>query len=585
MNTVKIGKRFGVAGYARRVATLSCVAVLVSVALSTSAAAQAHTAATCADAPNPMTNLGVWPSGIIPYVFEPGYPWGAEAEAAMRAWEEKSGHVIEFRVDLTSNNAKLRIHDCKPDSGESWGFDKCKNGGCDSYMCPYNMNHELGHAIGLMHHFDRNDRDHYMRMNLRGCRNGGGASRSATDDSDFGPFNYQSTMMYRVTHPDHLRWNGLSVCHKVFSHPGFEDDGLCDDGAAGPFGDIKDGDGAAVIELYQRGSGWDRFRRTFGVGNPNPYTTDLIPETDNAGFSGDVTLHREAAPAIETWGGESFAVYARTTDGRVATKSWDDPGKVWQPWTVLAAVPSTAQISDPAVTSWGVNRTDLAVTAGDTVFIMSSTNWNTWESLGVPPGGAASAPAITSMRPDEVMVVVRSTDSRFYFRECTASCSGNQGTWSAWAAIGMEVFSGKPALVSRGDRINLAAHGLTDTVWLTEYNADGGTVGWTQWGDEGMALVLDNAGCADCNSPALGSHSPTSLDIYVRGQDKHVWVLTWNATGRELETRVLGAVTETSPGVATVMTPGRADVFASMLEERVRTQYLPGIWRKVRRSF
>lgn len=559
-------------------------------ALPEAAAAQTtHGPSACGDAPSTQTNQGVWPNGRIPYVYEAGYAHSTMVRAAMDSWQERSGHVIEFVEDRSSTSA-IRIHDCRPGmnggsaSGESLGYDGCRASGCDTYLCPGNIEHELGHAIGLLHQFERSDRDHYIRLNYSSCSNGTPSFfRSSSDASDFGPFNYQSTMMYAVNDPDHIRWDGTPICASVNRAM---KQLSCNDGPQGPFGAVKAGDGGAVIELYQGGSNWDRFRRTFGVGNPSPYTTDLFPETDQAGLGNNLLLADDASPAVETWGGESFAVYARTQDGRVATKSWDTGARVWTGWTILSSVPSGANISDPAVTSWGVGRTDLAVRGGDTVFIMSTPRWNTWESLGVPPGGAASAPAITSKRADEVMVVVRSNDSHMYFRECVAQCSGNQGTWSEWAVIGSEVFAGKPSIVSRGEMIDLVAHGLTDTIWLTEYRDFSGTMGWAQWGDEGRALVIGNSGCADCNSPALGSHSANSLDIYVRGLDDHLWVLTWDASlGRELETRVLGGVTTTSPGVASVATPGRADVFATMPEEVFAGRLWPGVWRKTRTSF
>ncbi len=46
--------------------------------------------------------------------------------------------------------------------GNSNGYTTCSTGSCSAHMSPYNAYHELGHVIGLMHEFQRHDRNHYV---------------------------------------------------------------------------------------------------------------------------------------------------------------------------------------------------------------------------------------------------------------------------------------------------------------------------------------------------------------------------------------------------------------------------------------
>jgi hypothetical protein len=504
---------------------------------------------------------GRWPDGRIPYSFSTGYPHTAFVTALMREWENASAHFIEF-VEDASASPHYEIVDCNAGGGgEAPGFDFCMGSPADCRMslCPGNAEHELGHAIGLQHVHGRSDRDHYVRLAPDGCH-----AIATSDEGDFGPYVYNSVMHYVPTHPHIARWDGSSVCASISSN-------VCQDGPLAPQAQIRVSDGAGVMELYNRGTGWTKFNRTFPATPNEPYL-------DNVGLPTEPDLLAlDTSPAVESWTDDSVAVYARTRGNQIVKKFFDTTARDWSAWEFLGA--PSRDLSDPAVTSWGVGRTDLAVRGGSDVFIMSTPNWGTWESLGAPPTGAESAPAIATKGENNLVVLVRASDDHVYFRECSASCSGASGTWSAWVAIGSEVFNGKPAAVGRADLIDVVMHGMNDSVWLSEQRSDG----WSPWADLGARLVLGRNGCADCNSPAIGSHDRDSLVVYVRGTDDHVWLYMWGPGGER--TTALGGIALTSPSTASNLTPGRAELFLNMPEEYLSGAWSAGIWRKTGTRF
>lgn len=516
-------------------------------------------AAQCADTTGGGTDFGAWPGGKIYYEMDPTLLIPNDVRAAMDTWEDVSSNMIEF-IPATSGT-RLKIVNCMVDaagksSGESQGYNGAMNGHPETYLCPGNLAHELGHAIGLRHQFARSDRSHYIQVKPGLCE-----AKAPSDDADFGPYNYQSVMSYVATDKDQKRWDGTDICTVIGPA------GECNEGVTGPFVSIKTGDGGGVLELYGKGLGWSKFRRTF-------YSTiETQPYLDNDGMR-DTLLAQDASPAVESWNAGSPAVYARRADNVIIKKFLNTPSAVWSEWSQIGALP-TNDVSDPAVVSWAPGRTDLTVRAGSEVFITSTPTWGTWDSLGSPAGGAASAPAITSLGENHLLVLVRATDNRIYTRECTAACSGASGTWGAWEPIGTETFIGKPAAVARGNVIDVVAHANDDHLWLVDKTP----TGWMQWGDMGLRMILSRQGCDDCGSPAIGATSENQLNIYVRGQDDHIWLFNWSSNGDETMIG-LGGNVQTSPATVTTATPGRAELFVSMQEEFSLGAYAQGIWRK-----
>jgi hypothetical protein len=457
-------------------------------------------------------------------------------------------------------------------NGGAHGFDDCQASGCSANVCTYNASHELGHMIGLQHQQQRQDRDHYVRINRwLGCSSPTDEGRcNRPNVSDFGPYDYKSVMHYGPTDPDIERWDGSSVCELV----GIA--GQCfDAGRDHP----SAGDGAAVAELYRPQYG--KFKRAMNVTDPSPYTRFQSPFDED--LAAGVRVSPTTSPAIEQWPGGSLAMYLRGTDNNIYRKSLDATTEQWSTsWEALGR-PGASAASDPGVVSWASGRSDVVVRSGPEIFIMSSPNWGTWQNLGSPGNGAASAPAITSFGPNHLDVFVRAADDKIYHRWCSANCSGNSGTWSNWDALGADTFRGKPAVVSRGTTyIDLFAHGMNDKLWVMRFDpASGGWGSWSQVPFQSGLTLHWNAGCSDCNSPAAGSRTLGSVDAYVRGADDKLWWttssgMTWSGF------RPLGGVLTSSPGAVTRQwSTNRADVVVVMAEERsVGAGVRHGTWWK-----
>lgn len=529
----------------------------------------------CADNPTDWCSMGVWPGGVVYYTFADGYPEKDAVRAAMDRWEERAAHIVHF-VEDASQTAKATIDVCGS-GGSSPGYDGCTTG-CTASMCTSNIDHELGHLLGLKHEHSRHDRDHYIRDNF-GCDSPNDFGRCSLDDNlaDFGPFDYHSTMLYGPHHPDLARWDGSPIC------PSRNADDTCNvTPAQGPGGYSTAGDGAAIVELYQAGGPWTKFRRTVQGREPSPYDPAQQSPFDD-GLGGGVQISSTASPAVESWGGDSLALYIRGNDDNIYKKYRFSGSTDWSDWSSLGRPNSqSGSVSDPGVVSWASGRTDLVVRQGSEVYITSTPSWGNWESLGSPPSPAASAPSVASWGENHLDVMVRGQDDRVYHKSCTSDCVGAQGGWSGWDVLGTATIIGKPTTVARAvGIIDVFAQGMDDQLWGVEFSGGG----WGDWYplNNGGTLQHDNA-CPDCTSPAVGARDEHSLDIYIRGQDDKVWVTSWSEGGDPWSGyNAIGGVLNSSPAtVAKTRDGGHADLFAVMAEEWEAGQIHYGTWWKSR---
>ncbi len=588
--------------------------------------------ALCSLAPGQCTatsttgNLGRWPGGLIKYQVVGGTATQrANIVKAMRDWEAVSDWIIRFSPEAgTASHPQVRIT-VTAGGGAAPGFDTClgsPNNICDATMNESNAYHELGHIIGFKHEAQRFDRNRYIKYSIEGHTGDPANPIIDTNCSDefnvartnsssligmLGPFDYKSTMMYNVTHPDITRWDDTpliagTLCDAVgaASLPAQCSNADCTgancNGSLGrcptcaactkaqPYGLPTKGDGAAVVEMYQNAANprWKVFKRAKddnGANKPFAYSLD--------GVSTIPSKRRLDAAAYPSG---SIDIHVTGSNSRVWEKT--KSGSSFSVWTDLGAIPGAGTVSDPASVSWGSGRLDIVVRRGSTIYIktwVSGVGFGAWQSLGTPGSTPASSPAIASWGANRLDVFVRGTNNQLYWKKCTANCNGNSGTWSGWSAIAGGTLLGRPTAVGREPGVvDVFIHGMDHKLWGVEMINDswsgfylannGGTLQWDASCPGGIAADQE----FHCSSPAVMSRGPGKLDVLIRGQDDQMWITSWASPAPSWTGyAALGGVLTSSPaGIAKARTTDRIDTFVLMAEEYDLSTVAYGPWWK-----
>ncbi len=444
----------------------------------------------------------LWPATGIPYKIitsENGLTFSGGDLSNISNWigvwnaRTLGGAPPLFRCDIPTDTCSsygrwLAIH-----PGGNGGISNiARTGQQDMTLAPGNAayydSHELGHAIGLPHLWNRPDRDRYLKFSNFWC-----GSQDLTDtvwtkcmapgpgelgyDPKFpsiptgllGVFNETSVMNY--ISPD--------ICESVND---------CQPSAADT---ATDADGAAAIELYRSAEDWAPFN-TLGddVGQCSVLNYDLAPGVSMLG-----------SPAVVSLGYPSLEVYVRGSDGHIYRRYKNVSGGVFQGWSSWSDLGGGFN-SDPAAVSWGAGRIDVFARKSSDGAIYQRTysgSWSSWTSIGKPSVGIGSAPAVSSWGPNRLDVFVKgSGDSLLYHKSFT-------GSWSSWAVRGDKTFVGKPAAVSWGNgRINVVVKRSNNVLWSIWYDGS-----WRSFYSLGS---LADSGA----SPAVSSWGPNRLNVFYR---------------------------------------------------------------------
>ncbi len=540
--------------------------------------------------------LSLWPGGNIYYSFKDNVdvPW---VRKAMDDWQNVTNQAVRF-IHSTTVVPRLTIfaNQTNPVTGSYYGhsyadcvqFPPNHATPCGVWLDPNLAYHELGHSIGLIHHWARYDRRHYMRLNFTDCSGVQGRTLGA---HDFGPFDFKSALHYGATFPDHTRWDNGPLCGGQTcsdqacvgtSPPGCPGGLRCptctECTAQQPAGFPTPGDASTVVEAYTNSSNsrWKKFKRAVnedtGAGAFQPFDYTI---------ASGVTIGANRSLAAAAYPNGSIDLYVTGSDSHVCEKTKN--GSSFTTWRDLGALPGSGAVSDPAAVSWGAGRVDIAVRRGSTLYIKSWTTaggYTSWQSLGTPGSSPASAPAIASWGPNRLDVFVRGTNDQLYWKKCTANCSGSAGTWSGWSAIAGGTFRGKPTAVGREvGVVDVFMHGMDDKLWGVELMND-------SWGGFYLATAAGSlkwdANCPDCSSPAVMSRGAGKLDVLIRGQDDQMWVTSWASPAPAWGgySAVGGVITSSPTGIARARSTDRIDTFAVMPEERAAGSLTYGPWWK-----
>jgi hypothetical protein len=323
-------------------------------------------------------------------------------------------------------------------------------------VSPHRIAHQLGHALGLSHTYQRADRDRYMGFDPDiWCPPGGSGLPPQCAAGAAGPPGLPA-----VTTGTFGVFDGKSKMN------GLPSEGIC--GAEEPDEDSGEptiGDLSAMAELFHgAASQWSPFRPIGRSVSPTqPLDYQLAPGVDPTG-SPQIAEITYASPEIFVRGTDD-RVYATTrTDLSSSTAQWAD-------WTQVAEHVD----ADPAVVfSWLTNPETLFLAVRsqqDAQIHLRSRRggtWGDWTSLAAPPAGAASAPALASQSPSRLAVLVRGGDGLIYWLDCTDAqndCAASASQPAAWTALRPPpsgIFVGKPSTYWALDTTGLVIAAIRD---------------------------------------------------------------------------------------------------------------------------
>jgi hypothetical protein len=328
---------------------------------------------------------------------------------------------------------------------------------------------------------------------------------SASTVTDYGAFNARSIMMYGSIDSgdgDRFQWH--------------RDDGTDINLATTPH--VLDG--SNIVEMYaEQFWGWGRFR-SLGV-----HTSDTAKLNNH--LAPGVTVVAGTSPAVSSQidgaldvfvRGSNGTIYHRYCTGNCGATATDKNRLVnWQPasgWFQLPTDGITDHRGSPASVSWANGRVDVVTRRADNTIWHKwyEGAWAGWESLGSPPGGAASSPAIASRGANRLDIFARSTNGSLYWRRWSPG-------WSGW-----EFVASPPAgVTSFGDPAAISPSSLVTEVYVI--GANDGRPYYKRWANSAWSpwFFAGNENTNTGDRPAVASQTAGAVDLFVRGNNGRLW--------------------------------------------------------------
>lgn len=418
--------------------------------------------------------------------------------------------------------------------------------------------HQWGHVIGLDDMYRRPDRDRYAKFDPTvwcasgaslpaTCASSGPAQQPGSPpiaSGTFGAYDELSVM------------NGLpseGICGEVMSDPGSGQPTL--------------GDISAVEELYSGiESSWAPFQPIARSVDPHlPLDYQLAPGVDPVG-----------GPAIAEWTVPSVDIVVRGSDGNVY-ETWNDVlGTMFLDWADWRVVADHVD-ADPSLVFAGPSTLHLVVRSAVDGSIELRTRtagvWGARASLGAPPVGAASAPAIAALDEQSLTVFVRGGDNLIYQLECTdpaTMCAASAAAANAWTPLPTPAFGGflgKPSATWMADGSGIlivSAVGVDHGGWVIGPTPSS----WGDWLPVGVSVLPEDP---DPGVAMASNSNLHNLDYFTR--DANGLLLYKVDGGNLLE---IGGMPISTPGaVGSARGDLRVDI-AAVIDDHGH----PGVWWK-----
>jgi hypothetical protein len=231
----------------------------------------------------------------------------------------------------------------------------------------------------------------------------------------------------------------------------------------------------------------------------------------------------------------------------------------------IQSAPATAAVRGAEAVDVFVRGTDAAVYRAG----WNGSQWNAWQFLGAPPGGAAGDPAAVSWEPGRLDVFTRGPDNRLW--QIFSTDGG--ASWSGWLKpLGDDgVLASGPEVVSRGPgRLDVFVRGTDGLIYQRFYDG--------QWNGSWLAQGAPPAGTE--GEPAAAAQDSVRVDLFVRGGDGRLWHKSWNGSAWSGWSQPPGSGNTglSSPPQATSWGPGHLAVFARGTDGGVIELTFDGAW-------
>jgi hypothetical protein len=310
--------------------------------------------------------------------------------------------------------------------------------------------------------------------------------------------------------------------------------------------------GANRLDIFVVGTDRRLYHKAWNGNRWLPSVTDYEP------LGG--LIRNGSSPSITCWSPGRLDIVVIGDDRQLYHKAWD--GNRWLP-SATGYEPLGGLVRDggsPAITSWGPGRLDIVVVGDDRQLYHKAWSGNRWlpSATGYEPLGGivrdGSSPAITSWGLDRLDIAVIGDDRQLYHK----AWDGNRWLPSAanFEPLGGAVRDGSsPAIVSKGlGRLDIFVigqnQGLDHKAWES-----------TRWLPSPTALEHLGGIISDGSSPSATAWGDSRVSVFVIGTDQGLYHKGWDGN-RWWEYENLGGIIASGSSPATISWgAGRMDVF------------------------